>query len=115
MSFTLVAIVYLFYNCFYRYLFLFTYRYYCFLFQHLVLNGVKQELRDVQLEENRKRELACALHVHFRDWLYGRDYLFPFLSFACLWIALTTSYTSNSFLLNLFVLLFTRTNILFDN
>lgn len=52
-----------------------------FLFQHLVVNDIKQELRDVQLEENRKRELACALHVHFRDWLYGRDYLFSFCVF----------------------------------
>lgn len=32
----------------------------------------------MQLEENRKRELACALHVHFRDWLYGREIIFSF-------------------------------------
>ncbi|XP_058071190.1 uncharacterized protein LOC131220242 isoform X2 [Magnolia sinica] len=36
-----------------------------------VLNDIKQALRDVQLEENRKRELASALHVHFKDWLYA--------------------------------------------
>ncbi|KAJ8643562.1 hypothetical protein MRB53_005310 [Persea americana] len=39
--------------------------------KHLIVNDIKQELRDVQLEENRKRELACALHAHFRDWLYA--------------------------------------------
>lgn len=35
----------------------------------------------MQLEENRKRELACALHAHFRDWLYGRAYLLSFCVF----------------------------------
>lgn len=28
-------------------------------------------LREVPLEENRKRELSSALHVFFKDWLYG--------------------------------------------
>ncbi|XP_077215073.1 uncharacterized protein LOC143849774 [Tasmannia lanceolata] len=38
---------------------------------HLVLNDIKEALRDLQLEENRKRELASALHVYFKDWLYA--------------------------------------------
>eukprot|EP00262_Sarcandra_glabra_P013345 TRINITY_DN3673_c1_g1_i1.p1 TRINITY_DN3673_c1_g1~~TRINITY_DN3673_c1_g1_i1.p1 ORF type:complete len:579 (+),score=78.99 TRINITY_DN3673_c1_g1_i1:157-1893(+) len=38
---------------------------------HQVLHDIKQALRDVQVEENRKRELTSALHVHFKDWLYA--------------------------------------------
>ncbi|KAF8403875.1 hypothetical protein HHK36_011981 [Tetracentron sinense] len=38
---------------------------------HTNLGEIKQALRDVQLEENRKRELSCALHVYFKDWLYA--------------------------------------------
>ncbi|KAF8401765.1 hypothetical protein HHK36_012711 [Tetracentron sinense] len=38
---------------------------------HTNLGEIKQSLRDVQLEENRKRELSCALHVYFKDWLYA--------------------------------------------
>ncbi|XP_068642788.1 uncharacterized protein [Aristolochia californica] len=39
-------------------------------FLHEVLIGLKQALREVQLEDSRKRELASALHVYFKDWLY---------------------------------------------
>ncbi|KAE8679411.1 TBCC domain-containing protein 1-like [Hibiscus syriacus] len=35
------------------------------------LSEIKQILREVPLEENRKRELSSALHVYFRDWLYA--------------------------------------------
>ncbi|KAJ8500229.1 hypothetical protein OPV22_010781 [Ensete ventricosum] len=39
--------------------------------KHSNLADVQEAIRDVQLDENRKRELASALHVHFRDWLYA--------------------------------------------
>ncbi|KAG1326763.1 putative TBCC domain-containing protein 1 [Cocos nucifera] len=39
--------------------------------KHSVLSDIQQALRDVQLDANRKRDLAMALHVHFKDWLYG--------------------------------------------
>ncbi|XP_022742226.1 TBCC domain-containing protein 1-like isoform X1 [Durio zibethinus] len=35
------------------------------------LGEIKQILRETPLEENRKRELSCALHVYFKDWLYA--------------------------------------------
>ncbi|XP_022766769.1 TBCC domain-containing protein 1-like [Durio zibethinus] len=35
------------------------------------LGEIKQILREAPLEENRKRELSCALHVYFKDWLYA--------------------------------------------
>ncbi|XP_010548390.1 PREDICTED: TBCC domain-containing protein 1-like [Tarenaya hassleriana] len=35
------------------------------------LEETKQSLREAPLEENRKRELSGALHVHFKDWLYA--------------------------------------------
>ncbi|GLT37168.1 hypothetical protein SLA2020_115020 [Shorea laevis] len=35
------------------------------------LDEIKQMLRETPLEENRKRELSCALHVYFKDWLYA--------------------------------------------
>ena len=37
------------------------------------LGEIKQILREAPLEENRKRELSCALHVYFKDWLYGKS------------------------------------------
>lgn len=37
------------------------------------LGEVKQLLREAPLEDNRKRELSTALHVYFKDWLYGND------------------------------------------
>lgn len=36
-----------------------------------IMCDIQQAIRDAQLEESRKQELACALHVHFKDWLYG--------------------------------------------
>ncbi|KAK8562105.1 hypothetical protein V6N13_148770 [Hibiscus sabdariffa] len=35
------------------------------------LGEIQQILRGASLEENRKRELSCALHVYFKDWLYA--------------------------------------------
>ncbi|EEF30037.1 TBCC domain-containing protein 1 [Ricinus communis] len=35
------------------------------------LGEIKQLLREAPLEENRKRELSCALHLLFKDWLYA--------------------------------------------
>ncbi|KAM6547974.1 hypothetical protein CsatB_019650 [Cannabis sativa] len=46
----------------------------CKFFMHLQLKNlaeIKQQLREAPLEENRKRELSCALHVYFKDWLYA--------------------------------------------
>ncbi|WOK95278.1 TBCC domain-containing protein 1-like isoform X2 [Canna indica] len=39
--------------------------------KHSNLIDVQQAIRDVQVDENRRRELASALHVHFKDWLYA--------------------------------------------
>ncbi|XP_039117891.1 TBCC domain-containing protein 1-like [Dioscorea cayenensis subsp. rotundata] len=39
--------------------------------KYSVLSDVQQALRDLEVEENKKRELAGALHVHFKDWLYA--------------------------------------------
>ncbi|XP_073010291.1 uncharacterized protein [Typha latifolia] len=36
-----------------------------------ILHDIQRDLRDVQLEENKKRELLSALHMHFKDWLYA--------------------------------------------
>jgi len=44
------------------------------------LGEIKQLLREAPLEESRKRELSTALHVYFRDWLYGNYRFFPFRS-----------------------------------
>ncbi|KAJ8756315.1 hypothetical protein K2173_025127 [Erythroxylum novogranatense] len=35
------------------------------------LGEIKQLLREAPLEENKKRELSCALHLLFKDWLYA--------------------------------------------
>lgn len=35
------------------------------------LGEIQQLLREAPLEESRKRELTCALHVYFKDWLYA--------------------------------------------
>ena len=44
---------------------------FCFWTQQKNLKEIKQLLREAPLEENRKRELSCALHLLFKDWLYG--------------------------------------------
>ncbi|XP_071724363.1 uncharacterized protein [Rutidosis leptorrhynchoides] len=35
------------------------------------LGEVKQMLREVPIEESRKKELSSALHLYFKDWLYA--------------------------------------------
>ncbi|XP_010506033.1 PREDICTED: TBCC domain-containing protein 1 [Camelina sativa] len=35
------------------------------------LEETRQSLRETPLEENRKRELITAFHMHFKDWLYA--------------------------------------------
>ncbi|XXG64086.1 hypothetical protein AAC387_Pa05g2134 [Persea americana] len=40
-------------------------------FLNLVSKEIKQALRDAPLDENQKREIVSALHVHFKDWLYA--------------------------------------------
>lgn len=39
--------------------------------KHENLGEVKQILRETPLDEGKKRELSCALHVLFKDWLYA--------------------------------------------
>ncbi|KAG8503394.1 hypothetical protein CXB51_001319 [Gossypium anomalum] len=43
------------------------------------LSEIKQMLREAPLEENRKRELSSALHVYFKDWLYGKSIISIFI------------------------------------
>ncbi|GFY96276.1 tubulin binding cofactor C domain-containing protein [Actinidia rufa] len=51
---------------------------------HKNLAEIKQILRETQLEESRKRELSSALHVQFKDWLYGNYcYSESFGAFQC--------------------------------
>ncbi|CAA3015095.1 TBCC domain-containing 1-like [Olea europaea subsp. europaea] len=38
---------------------------------HKNMEEIKQILRETPLEDSRKRELSSALHVYFKDWLYG--------------------------------------------
>nr|GMD90561.1 TBCC domain-containing protein 1-like [Ipomoea batatas] len=38
---------------------------------HKNLDEIKQSLREIEAEDNRKRELANALHACFKEWLYA--------------------------------------------
>lgn len=38
---------------------------------HTNLGEVKQMLKETPLDEGKKKELSCALHVLFKDWLYA--------------------------------------------
>ncbi|KAK4345943.1 hypothetical protein RND71_036119 [Anisodus tanguticus] len=42
-------------------------------FLHKNFEETKHILKDNELDESRKREVATALHVCFKDWLYGND------------------------------------------
>jgi hypothetical protein len=53
----------------------------CFILNEIVsslqeknLGEIRQLLREAPLEESRKRELSSALHVYFKDWLYGNNF-----------------------------------------
>lgn len=37
----------------------------------LLVAEIQKAIRDLQIDDDRRRELACALHVHFKDWLYA--------------------------------------------
>jgi TBCC domain-containing protein 1 len=39
--------------------------------QQAVLGDTQKTIRELQLDENRKKELASALHAQFKDWLYA--------------------------------------------
>ncbi|KAH0450877.1 hypothetical protein IEQ34_021569 [Dendrobium chrysotoxum] len=41
----------------------------------LLLAEIQKAIRDLQIDDDRRRELACVLHVHFKDWLYGKVFL----------------------------------------
>ncbi|XP_020570883.1 TBCC domain-containing protein 1-like [Phalaenopsis equestris] len=49
----------------------------------LLLADIQKALRDLQIDEDRRRELASALHTHFKDWLYGNVSLFSTLAHIC--------------------------------
>lgn len=38
---------------------------------HKNLGDIKEMLREAALEDNKKRELSSAIHIHFKDWLYA--------------------------------------------
>ncbi|XP_019419597.1 PREDICTED: TBCC domain-containing protein 1-like isoform X1 [Lupinus angustifolius] len=45
------------------------------------LGEIRQLLREAPLEESRKKELSSALHVYFKDWLYGNCHSFSLMAF----------------------------------
>jgi hypothetical protein len=52
---------------------------FCFLiayFQHVVLEDIQKNIRELELDDNRKKELTCALHAQFKDWLYGNSFIY---------------------------------------
>ncbi|CAD6339018.1 unnamed protein product [Miscanthus lutarioriparius] len=34
------------------------------------LEDIQKNIRELEIDDNRKKELACALHAQFKDWLY---------------------------------------------
>lgn len=40
----------------------------------MALDNVQQTFRDTQLAEENKRELIYSLHLHFKEWLYGKGF-----------------------------------------
>eukprot|EP01018_Ginkgo_biloba_P031795 Gb_15849 [translate_table: standard] len=42
--------------------------------KNMSLEDMRQALRNIQLEEGKKRELANAINAHFKEWLYGSFY-----------------------------------------
>ncbi|TVU08177.1 hypothetical protein EJB05_41568, partial [Eragrostis curvula] len=39
--------------------------------KHASLEDIQKNIRELELDDNRKKELACALHAQFKDWLYA--------------------------------------------
>ncbi|KAL6888336.1 hypothetical protein ACP4OV_009362 [Aristida adscensionis] len=37
------------------------------------LEDIQKTIRDLQIDDNRRKELASALHAQFKDWLYGHQ------------------------------------------
>ena len=49
------------------------------------LEETRRSLSETPLEENRKKELSSALHVYFKDWLYGKKFeINPHIKFICI-------------------------------
>jgi TBCC domain-containing protein 1 len=44
-------------------------------FQHVSLEDIQKNIRELELDDTRKKELASALHAQFKDWLYGNTHL----------------------------------------
>ncbi|OEL17901.1 hypothetical protein BAE44_0021082 [Dichanthelium oligosanthes] len=38
--------------------------------KHASLEDIQKNIRELEIDDNRKKELACALHAQFKDWLY---------------------------------------------
>ena len=55
------------------------------------LGEIRQLLREAPLEESRKRELSSALHVYFKDWLYGNCHSFSSMPFLFKHLAFTST------------------------
>lgn len=45
-------------------------------FQHASLEDIQKNIRELEIDDTRKKELACALHAQFKDWLYGELIMF---------------------------------------
>ncbi|KAG2612862.1 hypothetical protein PVAP13_4KG311300 [Panicum virgatum] len=39
--------------------------------KHASLEDTQKNIRELEIDDNRKKELACALHAQFKDWLYA--------------------------------------------
>ncbi|CAL5048700.1 unnamed protein product [Urochloa decumbens] len=39
--------------------------------KHASLEDIQKNIRELEIDDNRKKELACALHAQFKDWLYA--------------------------------------------
>ncbi|KAK3134103.1 hypothetical protein QOZ80_6AG0545050 [Eleusine coracana subsp. coracana] len=44
--------------------------------KHASLEDIQKNIRELELDDNRKKELACALHAQFKDWLYGNLFIY---------------------------------------
>lgn len=45
-------------------------------FQNTSLEDIQKNIQELEIDDNRKKELACALHAQFKDWLYGELLMF---------------------------------------